>query len=135
MTDEGERCLTTGAGFTFFDSPGSLCAKPLKIVLLEKSAEFRTIQVSLQKMEQNPSEYEVLNPNGVVPTLIHGERAFLEASLRDDCRNSVVRSVFQYQFLDGRLNALIRPVCRYWDLWARTHPTAPDYVRRLPSLS
>ena len=64
-----------------YDSPGSPCARRVRIVLLEKGLTWTTHLVDLTKMEQKRPEYLALNPNGVVPTLLHGERVIYESNV------------------------------------------------------
>jgi len=64
-----------------YDSPGSPCARRVRIVLLEKGLTWATRLVDLTKMEQKRPEYLALNPNGVVPTLVHGERVLYESNV------------------------------------------------------
>lgn len=66
---------------TLYDSPGSPCARRVRIVLLEKGLRWTTQLVDLTKMEQKRPAYLRLNPNGVVPTLVHGERVIYESNV------------------------------------------------------
>lgn len=66
---------------TLYDSPGSPCARRVRIVLLEKGLAWTTRLVDLTKMEQKRPEYLALNPNGVVPTLVHGDRVVYESNV------------------------------------------------------
>jgi glutathione S-transferase len=64
-----------------YDTQGSPCARRVRIVLLEKGLEWQTRIVDLTKMEQKRPEYLALNPNGVVPTLVHGDRVIYESNV------------------------------------------------------
>lgn len=64
-----------------YDSQGSPCARRVRAVLLEKGLEWTTRVVDLTRMEQKRPEYLALNPNGVVPTLVHGERVIYESNV------------------------------------------------------
>ncbi len=64
-----------------YDTEGSPCARRVRIVLLEKGLRWETRIVDLTKMEQTSSEYLALNPNGLVPTLVHGERVLYESNV------------------------------------------------------
>src|SRR5438105_14246242 len=66
---------------TLYDSPGSPCARRVRAVLLEKGIAWTTRLVDLTRMEQKRPEYLALNPNGVVPTLLHGERVLYESNV------------------------------------------------------
>jgi glutathione S-transferase len=66
---------------TLYDSPGSPCARRVRAVLLEKGLAWTTRLVDLTRMEQKRPEYLALNPNGVVPTLVHGARVLYESNV------------------------------------------------------
>ena len=66
---------------TLYDSPGSPCARRVRAVLLEKGVAWTTRLVDLTRMEQKRPEYLALNPNGVVPTLVHGDRVVYESNV------------------------------------------------------
>ena len=59
---------------TLYDAHGSPCARRVRAMLLEKGLSWTTRLVDLTRMEQKRPEYPALNPNGVVPTLVHGDR-------------------------------------------------------------
>src|ERR1043166_9878961 len=66
---------------TLYDAHGSPCARRVRAVLLEKRLPWTTRLVDLTRVEQKRPEYLALNPNGVVPTLIHGERVLYESNV------------------------------------------------------
>jgi len=69
------------ATLVLYDAPGSPCARRVRIVLLEKGLRWETRLVDLVRMEQKRPEYLALNPNGVVPTLLHGDRVLFESNV------------------------------------------------------
>src|SRR2546422_10788278 len=66
---------------TLYDSHGSPCARRVRAVLLEKGLAWATRLVDLTRMEQKRPGYLALNPNGVVPTLVHGDRVLYESNV------------------------------------------------------
>ena len=64
-----------------YDFHGSPCARRVRIVLLEKGLQWETRLVDLTRMEQKKPEYLKLNPNGLVPTLVHGDRVIYESNV------------------------------------------------------
>src|SRR5512147_1663020 len=64
-----------------YDAPGSPCARRVRVALLEKGRRWTTRLVDLTRMEQKRPEYLALNPNGVVPTLVHGDRVLYESNV------------------------------------------------------
>src|ERR1700692_4247115 len=58
----------------------SVCAQKVRIALKEKHQEVKEHLLTLQG-DQNDPAYMKLNPNGVVPTLVHDGHVIIESSL------------------------------------------------------
>jgi glutathione S-transferase len=69
------------SSITLYDAHGSPCARRVRAVLLEKGICWTTRVIDLTRMEQKRPEYLALNPNGVVPTLVDGERVIYESNV------------------------------------------------------
>jgi glutathione S-transferase len=69
------------SAITLYDAHGSPCARRVRAVLLEKGIAWTTRVLDLTRMEQKRPEYLALNPNGVVPTLVDGERVIYESNV------------------------------------------------------
>ncbi len=67
----------------------STCSKKVRMCLYEKGAPFASHLLDLQKFEQHAPDYLALNPNGVVPTLVHNGRAIVESSVIIDYLDDV----------------------------------------------
>jgi glutathione S-transferase len=63
-----------------FHSVNSVCAQKVRIALAEKGLEYRDRLMTLRGDQFDP-EYMKLNPNAVVPTLIHDGRTIIESSV------------------------------------------------------
>jgi len=63
-----------------YHSVNSVCAQKVRIVLAEKGLEYRDHLMTLRG-DQFAPEYMKLNPNAVVPTLIHDGRPVIESSV------------------------------------------------------
>lgn len=59
----------------------STCSQKVRLVLAEKGLEWTSHDVDLVNGGQHDPAYVKLNPNHVVPTLIHDGRAFIESTL------------------------------------------------------
>ncbi len=59
----------------------STCSKKVRLALYEKALPFESRLLDLQKFEQHASDYLALNPDGVVPTLVHRGRPVTESSI------------------------------------------------------
>ena len=63
-----------------YHSVNSVCAQKVRVVLAEKGLEYREHLMTLRG-DQFDAEYMKLNPNAVVPTLVHDGRAVIESSV------------------------------------------------------
>jgi glutathione S-transferase len=68
-------------GLLLYDFGGSPCARRVRISLMEKGLSWDTQTIDLSRLEQRSSEYLAINPNGLVPTLAHGERVIWESNV------------------------------------------------------
>lgn len=59
----------------------STCSQKVRLVLAEKGLEFVSHEVDILGGAQHDPEYVRLNPNHVVPTLVHDGSVFLESTL------------------------------------------------------
>ncbi len=59
----------------------SVCAIKVRLSLIEKSLNWDSILLDLQKGDQYSSEYRLLNPNAVVPTLVHDDHVVVESTV------------------------------------------------------
>lgn len=64
-----------------YDAPNSPCGRRVRMCLIEKAVPFEIRWMSLGLMDQKQPWYLELNPNGLVPTLVHGEHAFYESNV------------------------------------------------------
>jgi glutathione S-transferase len=63
-----------------YNNINSVCAQKVRIALNEKGVEVKEHLLTLRG-DQNDPAYMKLNPNGVVPTLVHDGRPIVESSL------------------------------------------------------
>ena len=63
-----------------YHNVNSVCAQKVRIALEEKGEEVKEHLLTLQG-DQNDPAYMKLNPNGVVPTLVHDDNVITESSL------------------------------------------------------
>jgi glutathione S-transferase len=59
----------------------STCSQKVRLVLAEKGLAWKSHPVDLLRNEQLRPEYLALNPNGVVPTLVHDGHVVVESSV------------------------------------------------------
>lgn len=71
----------TTTGLELYHGLPSTCSKKVRLVLYEKQLPFKSHLMDLRKFEQHAPNYLKLNPNGVVPTLVHDGRVVTESSV------------------------------------------------------
>lgn len=59
----------------------STCSQKVRLALAEKGADFESIELNLIAGDQHKPEYRQLNPNAVVPTLVHGDDVVIESTI------------------------------------------------------
>jgi glutathione S-transferase len=59
----------------------STCAQKVRFTLAEKGVEWEGHHMNLRKGEQQTREYLAMNPNGVVPTLVHDGKVIIESTV------------------------------------------------------
>jgi len=67
--------------FVLYNAPQSTCSQKVRIALWEKGLEFSERKLDLFKGDQLEEEYKKLNPNGVVPTLVHNDEVIIDSSV------------------------------------------------------
>lgn len=67
------------SGLHLYHDPLSSCAMRVRMVLIEKNLRWTSHVVDLAKMEHATAEYQSINPHGLVPTLIHDGRTYIES--------------------------------------------------------
>lgn len=108
-----------------YSAPQSTCSQKVRVALAEKGLDFTEHRMKLFKNEQLHPEYLKLNPNGVVPTLIHDGDPIVDSS--------VIMEYIDEVFPDPPLspgNAKDRASMR---AWLRFFEEVPTVAVRYPS--
>ena len=64
-----------------YHNGASTCSQKVRMVLAEKELDYASHTVDLIAGEQHDPDYVKLNPNHVVPTLVHDGESFIESTL------------------------------------------------------
>ena len=67
-------------GFVLYHSFYSTCSQKVRIALAEKAVDWQSRVIDFARQEQLAPEYLELNPNGVVPTLVHDGQPVVDSS-------------------------------------------------------
>lgn len=65
---------------TLYHADYSTCSQKVRMTLAEKKLPYNSIALSFRKEEQLTPDYLKINPNGVVPTLIHNGAVIIDSS-------------------------------------------------------
>jgi len=108
-----------------YNAPQSTCSQKVRICLWEKGLAFTEHKLDLFKGDQLTPEYKKLNPNAVVPTLIHDGEVIIDSSVI-------------IEFLDELYPAMLlsppTPVGRaHMREWLRFFEEVPTPAVRVPS--
>jgi len=93
----------------FYQGQTSTNSGKVRLVLEEKNIPYREIDINLEKSEQRSTEYLALNPNGVVPTIMHEGQVIIESSII----NEYLDDYFDGPSLKPR-DPLLRARMRQW---------------------
>jgi glutathione S-transferase len=66
---------------TLYHNDMSVCAAKVRTALAEKWLDCKLIHLDLRAGDTQKPEYLKLNPNAVVPTLVHDDRVFIESTV------------------------------------------------------
>lgn len=115
---------------TLYHGLASTCSKKARLALFEKGAAFESRLVNLQAFEQHAPDYLRLNPNGVVPTLVHDGHAIVESSVIIAYIDDILPQV-PLTPADPRARADMR----LWLKWSDEHAYKAVYVPTWDRLS
>lgn len=66
---------------TLYNFAQSTCSQKVRLTLAEKGLDFEDRQIDLKKNENLADWYLEINPNGVVPALVHDGKAVVDSSI------------------------------------------------------
>ena len=104
------------------------CSKKSRLCLKEKGLPYQSHFVRLDKFEHHDPAYLRLNPNGVVPTLVHDGKVIIESGVI----NEYVDEVFPDRPLkpaDPFTRAQMRVFCKMADEYALPATRIPTWTR------
>lgn len=76
--------------FKLYNNAYSTCSQKVRLVLAEKGIAWEDVQISFKDNEHLAPWYLKLNPNGVVPTLQHGDTLVIDSSVIMEYLDEVV---------------------------------------------
>jgi glutathione S-transferase len=97
-----------------YNFPQSTCSQKVRLVLAEKRLEWKDHRLDAARGEHLTPEYLTLNPNGVVPTLIHDGDPIIDSSVVNEYLDEVFPAV-PMRPADAKARARMRAWRQYID--------------------
>lgn len=112
---------------TLYNFAESTCSQKVKICLAEKGLDFEDRKVDFRKGEHLSDDYLSINPNGVVPTLVHNGIPIIESTVIVEYLDEVFPDP-PLSFADPVMRARLRAWLHYID-------EVPTPSIRIPSIN
>jgi len=109
-----------------YDAPQSTCSQKVRLTLAEKGLSFREHRLKLFAGDQLRPEYLELNPNGVVPTLVHDGTPIIDSSVIMEYLDEVFPSP-QLSPSDPKRRAEMRAWLRFFEEVSTVAVRYPSY--------
>lgn len=110
-----------------YNGPHSTCSQKVRLVLWEKSIDFVDRQMNLSQNEHLSDWYLALNPNGVVPTLVHDGNIITDSS--------VINEYLEEIFPDKPLLPKTSVARAHMRAWRQYIDEVPTPAIRVPSFN
>ncbi|MGR3320407.1 MAG: glutathione S-transferase family protein [Pseudooceanicola sp.] len=109
------------------NNPISTCSQKVRLTLYEKGLDFTDTRIDFRKKEHLAPEYLALNPDGVVPTLLHDGQPVLDSS--------VIMEYLDEVFPDVPLSPSLPLARAKMRKWLRFIEEVPTVAIRIPSFN
>lgn len=103
------------AEFVLYNAPQSTCSQRVRFVLNSKGIAFEEHKLDLFSGDQLKPEYLKINPNGVVPALLHKGQAVLDSSVIVEYLDEIRPDIALTTPTDLTRRAQMRSMMRYID--------------------
>lgn len=101
--------------FVLYNAPQSTCSQRVRFVLNSKGIEFEEHKLDLFAGDQLKPEYLKINPNGVVPALLHHGQAVLDSAVIVEYLDEIRPEVALTTPAEATRRAQMRSMMRYVD--------------------
>jgi len=112
--------------FVLYNAPQSTCSQRVRFVLAAKGLEFEEHRLDLFAGDQLKPDYLKLNPNGVVPTLVHDGKVIIDSSVIAEYLDELFPDPERFVPEDAAARAQMRSLMRFID-------EVPTPAIRIPS--
>ncbi|MGH7075153.1 MAG: glutathione S-transferase family protein [Stellaceae bacterium] len=104
------------------------CSRKSRLCLKEKGLPYKSHYIRLDKFEHHTPEYLKLNPNGLVPTLVHDGKVVIESGVINEYVDEVFPEV-PLRPSDPLTRARMRVFCKMADEYALPATRVPIWAR------
>ena len=101
--------------FVLYNAPQSTCSQRVRFVLNAKKLPFEEVKLDLLAGDQLKPGYLALNPNGVVPTLVHDGAAVIDSSVIIEYLDEVAPERESFTPEEPAKRAAMRALMRFID--------------------
>ena len=112
--------------FTLYNAPQSTCSQRVRYCLHAKKIDFEERKLDLFNGDQLKPEYLKINPNGVVPALVHGDKSITDSSVILEYLEDILPHITPLRPKKADSIATIRAMMRFID-------EVPGPAIRIPS--
>ena len=113
--------------FVLYNAPQSTCSQRVRFVFNAKGLPFEEHKLDLFSGDQLKPEYLRINPNGVVPALLHRGRAVLDSSVIVEYLDEIAADQCAFTPSDPVERARMRAMMRYIDEIPAPAVRVPSY--------
>jgi glutathione S-transferase len=110
-----------------YNAPQSTCSQRVRFTLHEKGLAFSELKLDLFSGDQLRPEYLQINPNGVVPSLVHDGRVIIDSAVIIEYLNEVFPEPTPLVPHDPVARAAMRSFIRYTDEVPTPAVRVPSY--------
>jgi glutathione S-transferase len=113
--------------YVLYNAPQSTCSQRVRYVLHAKGLAFEEHKLDLFKGDQLKPEYLKINPNGLVPALVHNGNAVIDSAVIMEYLEDVLGTVSPLRPEDPLQVARMRAMMRYIDEVPTPAVRVPSY--------
>jgi len=122
-----KRQYETMQSLVLYNAPQSTCSQRVRFTLHEKGLSFSEFKLDLFSGDQLRPEYLKINPNGVVPSLVHDGKAIIDSAVIIEYLNEVFPEPPRLVPDDPVARAALRSLIRYIDEVPTPAVRVPSY--------
>ena len=101
--------------FTLYNAPQSTCSQRVRFVLNAKGMPFDEVRLDLLAGDQLKPDYLAMNPNGVVPTLVHDGAVVIDSTVITEYLDEIAPEPAHFTPEDAVLRARMRALMHFID--------------------